>query len=71
MQTSLTTSHLVSSHSFEAMNGEQWTLVIDELAEFEKCPVEVQVFSKVLNRFKGIWEKSTQTRKEKPKKVTM
>ena len=38
-----------------ALDGENGPLVIDESAEFEKSPVEVQDFRKCVHHFRGIW----------------
>ena len=37
------------------MNKENRSLVIDELAEFEKSPIGVQYYKKIASRFRGIY----------------
>ena len=38
------------------MNGENRLLVLDELVEFERRPIEVQDFKKTTHRFRGnLW----------------
>lgn len=61
------TSLLISAQ--QSMNGETQLLVTDELAEFEKLPVEVQDFGKFTNDFRGLYGISLKLIKEKPKDV--
>ena len=39
-----------------AMNGENRPRVTDEPVEFEKYPVEIQNFRKIIIHSRGIWE---------------
>jgi hypothetical protein len=38
--------------ALSAMKGENWQLVTDEPVEFEKKPVEVREFKRVIDHFK-------------------
>ena len=46
-------------------------LVTDELVEFEKEPIEVQHFRKIMNYFRGIQRIYHKLIKQKPKDVNM
>ena len=54
-----------------AMIGESRQLVTDEPVEFEKQPVAVQDFRRIIDHFRRNLENITQINIEKPKDVNM
>ena len=50
------------------MNRENWPLVKNELVEFEKWPVEVQDFGKIIDHGKEIYETYLKSLRKKNEK---